>query len=69
MRFSLKHYQGCQDGDLRLQDGQNYTEGRVEVCFDGIWGTICDDQWSPEDAMVVCRQLGLSTTGMVLMYA
>ena len=32
----------CEDGDIRLVDGDIEQEGRPEVCVDGIWGSICD---------------------------
>lgn len=49
----------CFDGEIRLADGANSYEGRVEMCHNNEWGTVCDNGWSISDGIVACRQLGL----------
>jgi deleted-in-malignant-brain-tumors protein 1 len=56
---------GCEEGQIRLQNGDTRYEGRVEICINSTWGTICRDGWSNSDARVVCRQLGFSASGSI----
>ena len=53
----------CDDGEVRLVDGETENEGRVEICFNNQFGTICDDSWGNEDAAVVCYQQGFGREG------
>ena len=55
----------CEDWDIRLQDGSTPNEGRVELCYNNHWGTICDDLWDNDDARVVCRQAGYRPEGQL----
>ena len=52
----------CNDGEVQLLGGNSSTEGRVEVCKSGVWGTVCDDHWGVEDARVACANLDMPTS-------
>ena len=45
---------------IRLVGGANQYEGRVEICINNVWGTICDSMWGQQEASVACKQLGFS---------
>ena len=53
----------CEEGRLRLVDGVIDNEGRVEVCLQGVWGTIHSSSWESADAYIACKQLNLATSG------
>ena len=58
----------CEEGDIRIADGDSESSGRVEICLYGVWGTVCDRSWGSTDARVVCRQLDLPTEGIMVLF-
>ena len=58
MTLPFTAVQSCSYGNLRLVGGRSSNEGRVEICINGLWGTVCHGGWDNNDATVVCRQLG-----------
>ena len=56
----------CTNGDIRLVGGSSNLQGRVEICYNATWGTVCDYWWGTADANVVCGQLGFSRSGEYL---
>lgn len=55
----VRLFEECVDGDVRLVDGNNTLQGRVQMCYNGVFGYVCDvDGWMRSDAQVVCTQLG-----------
>lgn len=50
----------CDEGSVRLVNGgsNSTNEGRVEVCLNAQWGTVCDDKFDIAEGYVVCKQLG-----------
>ena len=56
-------------GAVRLANGIDETEGRIEVCYNNQWGTVCDyDFQLYSDGQVVCRQLGFEGNTIVSNY-
>jgi deleted-in-malignant-brain-tumors protein 1 len=53
----------CSNGEIRLVDGKVPNEGRVEICLNKVWGTICSSSWSIVDSNIACRQLGYLPRG------
>ena len=50
-------------GAVRLTHSNIDSLGRLEVCYDGYWGSVCDDSANVSIAAVVCRQLGYDENG------
>lgn len=67
--FMCDNIKDCTDGsdesemhcnakiEYRLMGGRE-TEGRVEVKYRGMWGTVCDDDFGAQEASVICKSLG-----------
>ena len=61
----------CENGYVRLVNDtldsvlikDTLSRGRVEICVEGTFRTICEDDWSNQDASVLCSELGLSRYG------
>lgn len=49
--------------EVRIVDSYYKQFGRVEVCINDTWGTVCDSFWNDSDASVICRQVGFSSRG------
>ena len=65
--YSMTDLNSCStNGDIRLVNGSNDHEGRVEVCYNNRYSTVCDDFWDELDATVICRQLGYDYAGKCL---
>ena len=60
--YTIDHAENCTNGDVRLVGRSDDYEGNVQVCISGTWGYVCDTNWDSNDATVVCKQLGYSTS-------
>ena len=62
-QYTLVDNNVCEERTIRLADGIIEQEGRVEVCLNGVWGSVCDDGWEKADAHVVCNEMGYFSSG------
>lgn len=51
----------CKHGEIRLRDGSNILEGRLEICINQVWGTVCSVSFSADEAETVCRHLNFTS--------
>ena len=54
----------CTEGNVQLAEGDSEYGGRVEVCINKAWGTVCSPGWGNQEARVVCNQIGATTLGI-----
>ena len=54
---------------MRLRDGTDPSNGRVEVCHHGIWVSVCNNQWNVGYARALCNQLGFESKGTACIQA
>ena len=57
----------CVNGDIRLNSSSSVGRGRLELCYNNLWGTVCNSGWDSADTQVACRQLGFPTFGTYLL--
>ena len=55
----------CNDGDIQLVGGDTPLKGRLEVCINNAWGTVCNNQFGNHDSATACHQLGFERTGQL----
>lgn len=60
MSYLVVDIPACVEGAVYLVNGNLPSEGTIQICKDGEWGTVCDDFFGVEEARIVCRQLGLT---------
>jgi len=60
----------CDSGSIRVVSSGHIlaSTGRVEVCINSTWGTICDQFWDHKDARLACKAAGYSEYGIAITF-
>ena len=53
----------CEDGEVRLYEGETEWEGRLEMCYNRRWGTVSSGGWTDINTQVVCNDFGYDVSG------
>ena len=53
----------CEDGEVRLYEGETEWEGRLEMCYNRRWGTVSSEGWTDINTQVVCNDFGYDVSG------
>ena len=61
---NFTRYPDCSNGEVSLVGGSSSREGRVEICLNGTWVTLCVNSFDVNDGVVICNQLGYSGLGL-----
>ena len=63
LNFAYILTEKCLHGDIKLSGSGYSSIGRINVCVNGDWGTVCSTSFDHADASVVCAELGFSRFG------
>ena len=55
----------CTNGDAQLVNGSNVREGRLEICINEAWGSVCSIGFVDRDAAVACAQMNFQRKGLI----
>ena len=58
------HAESCTNGTVRLSGSPAKNSGRIEICIETTWTSLCDQSWDFKDVQVVCKELGYSPYGI-----
>ena len=59
-QFLLLIERECNESDIRLVGSGEQNGGHVEICLNGLWGSVCDDSWDNRDTRVLCQHIGFN---------